>query len=67
MKTTVNCQLIFTPAADQTKLTGPAKTAIRMNAEWLFVSSISAFEIAFKVIICMCRHVMLALPDDIDL
>jgi PIN domain nuclease of toxin-antitoxin system len=41
------CTLLWL-AADQTKLTERAKTAIRENAEWLFISSISAFEIALK-------------------
>jgi PIN domain nuclease of toxin-antitoxin system len=42
------CALLWL-AADQTKLTMPAKTAIRANAEWLFISSVSAFEISLKV------------------
>ncbi|MGD8399356.1 MAG: type II toxin-antitoxin system VapC family toxin [Bacillota bacterium] len=41
------CALLWL-VADQTKLSPRAKTAIRDNTEWLFVSSISAFEIALK-------------------
>jgi PIN domain nuclease of toxin-antitoxin system len=43
------CALLWL-AADLDKLSSNAKQAIRENAEMLFVSSISAFEIALKVL-----------------
>jgi PIN domain nuclease of toxin-antitoxin system len=41
------CVLLWL-AADQSKLSSNAVKAIRENAEWLFVSPVSAFEIAIK-------------------
>ena len=51
------CTLIWL-ASDLDKLSGIAKNAIRRHAEELFVSAISAFEIAVK-----CRNGKLLLPQ----
>ncbi len=52
------CALLWL-AADQKKLSSRAKKAIEQNANALFVSSISAFEIAVK---CRSRKMALPLP-----